>query len=65
MKILKTVYLSLSMALAIIAAHRISVEGFPKNYWIMMLSVLFFFLYMLRYSKDKLAEQNTPKKPKK
>jgi amino acid permease len=65
MKILKIIYLSLSMALAIIAVHRISIEGFANNYWILMLSILFFFLYMLRYAKDKLEEQNSTKKPKK
>lgn len=65
MKIVKTIYLAISMALAIIAVHRINIEGFAKNYWILMLSIVFFFLYMLRYSKDKLEEQNSNKPPKK
>lgn len=67
MKLLKIIYLALSMAFAIIAIHRISIEGFAKNYWILMISIIFFFLYMMRYAKEKTEENmnDNAKKQKK
>jgi hypothetical protein len=48
MKLVDVLVLSLAVAFLIIAIHQIMVVGFQNAYWLLMISLIAYFVYHLR-----------------
>lgn len=51
MKLPDIVLLSLAAGFMIIGIHQVMTVGFEKGYWAIMISIVFFFFYILRKRK--------------
>ena len=51
MKLIDVILLSLSVGFLIIGIHQIMTLGFGNGYWAVMLSVVLYFVYILRKKK--------------